>query len=152
MSKLKSSKISKIVLWFSLIITGIIFIVYYYLIKDIDSAGVSMVLVWLYFLFCICVVVTLCFSFYHIISEWKDKKCKILKYLIPILCVGFLLVGSYCLGDGTPLEISGYDGKENTYFWLKLADMWIYSIYFLSSITFLSLIVGIFLSYFKKRH
>ena len=36
----------------------------------------------------------------------------------------------------------GYDGTENVPFWLRLTDMFIYSIYFLMGMTVLLIIAG----------
>jgi hypothetical protein len=64
--------------------------------------------------------------------------------------MGLLLFITYTVGDGNPLSIAGYEGNENTYIWLKLTDMWIYSIYILLALALIALLGGILWSYFKK--
>ena len=45
-----------------------------------------------------------------------------------------VVVISWTMGSEEPLVIPGYSGTENVPFWLKLTDMFLYSIYILSKI------------------
>jgi hypothetical protein len=77
-------------------------------------------------------------------------KISLLRPLIGAGILAVLLLCTYWAGNGNPLPISGYEGDENTSFWLKLADMWLYSIYILLGLVVLTLIGGIIWSYIKK--
>jgi len=46
------------------------------------------------------------------------------------------------MGSGTPMNIPGYEGTDNVYFWLKLTDMFLYSIYILLFVTVVAIIVS----------
>jgi hypothetical protein len=94
--------------------------------------------------------VTLIFSVLYFIIHRKNGKGKSWKSLIATGSMGALLLVAYQIGNGTPLSIVGYTGSENTYSWLKLTDMWIYAIYVLLALTFLSVIGGILWSLLKK--
>jgi len=63
------------------------------------------------------------------ISTLKDNPMRALKSLLGLILVVVLLVVTYSIGDPTPLNITGYDGTENVPFWLKLTDMFLYSLY-----------------------
>jgi hypothetical protein len=115
-----------------------------------DTIETSMLLDWLYLILFISISVTLIFSLIQFIFKWKDNPKSIIQPLIWSIMSGLLFVSGYLLGDGTVLNISGYEGDENTYHWLKLTDMWIYAIYLLLGITFIAVLAGIIWSYLKK--
>ena len=53
-----------------------------------------------------------------------------------------LLLGvSWLCGSERPLDLPGYDGGENTPFWLRLADMFLYAVYVLLGVG-VALVVG----------
>ena len=151
---LKNSKISSIVLWICMIVTFGIFVVFYFKLAKtselFNQEETSSILIWFYILFAIAIFSVFVFSVFHFIKKWKAGKRNVFYPAIWISIVGILLVVSYCLGSGTPLEISGYAGKENTSFWLKITDMWIYCIGILLVFSFLIMIIGIIWSYLKK--
>ena len=69
------------------------------------------------------------------------------KSLIGLILLVLVLVVSWAMGSEETLRIPGYDGTDNVPFWLKLTDMFLYSIYFLLGAT----IVAIILSSIKKK-
>jgi hypothetical protein len=51
-----------------------------------------------------------------------------------------VLVVAYAIGDGTLLNIPGYEGNDNRPPMLKMTDMWLYSMYVMFAITLLAMI------------
>ena len=58
-----------------------------------------------------------------------------------------LQIVAWAMGDGTPMQIPGYSGTDNVPFWLKVTDMFLYSIYILLFVT----VVAIIASGIKKK-
>lgn len=81
------------------------------------------------------------------VASLKENPVKAIKSLSGLVFLVIVLIVSWVLGSDTPLVIPGYEGTDNVYFWLKLTDMFIYSIYFLLFVTVAS-ILG---SSIKKR-
>jgi CDP-diglyceride synthetase len=154
MKTVRAGKISTIVLWICMFITVGIFIFFYFeLIKESDNAGLTgsgMILNWLYLIFILVLSVTGIFSFAQLFFRWRKKNKSIVRPLAITGALVVLLFCTYWLGNGNPLPILGYEGKENTSFWLKLTDMWLYSLYILLTLVILALFGGIIWSYFKR--
>ena len=52
------------------------------------------------------------------------------------------MVVAWSMGSDKPLNIPGYDGADNVPFWLKVTDMFLYTIYFLLGATLVAMILG----------
>ncbi|MDR2086995.1 MAG: hypothetical protein LBP72_07440 [Dysgonamonadaceae bacterium] len=143
-----------IVLWICMLVTGGIFAVFYYgIINGSDQseiAGIGFILNWLYLIFILTLGIACFFSFIRFFIRWKRNPRSILQPLILITALISLLAGAYMSGNGNPLLIPGYNGNENTAFWLKLTDMWLYSLYILLILAVISLFCGIIWSYIKR--
>lgn len=137
---IKSSSLSRWVLWACMFLSLVVFAVY-------KTDGL---LIWLYILLLVTLISVVCFSVVQSLERWKVDKRSMVRPLVGMLSLILLLGVSYGLGSGVPLPISGYDGTENTYCLLKITDMWMYSIYVLLAVCLLSVIVGIVWSYIKK--
>lgn len=125
------------------------------LINDPDNMGVSgigFILNWLYLIFFLSLLVTCIFSVIHFFFNWKRNPKSIRQPVIGISALAVLLACTYALGNGNPLSIPGYEGKENSSFWLKLTDMWLYSLYILLALAVITLFGGIIWSYIKKTN
>ena len=142
------------VLWFCTLVTLVLSIwfycVYFTQTLDAESLEVSVFLNWLFLLFIVTVCTGLIFSFFYFIRQWKENSKKIGRSVAVIAAWGFLFLITWVSGSGKPLPLIGYKGNENTYLWLKVTDMWLYSIYVLLSLGFIALFGGIIWSYFKK--
>ena len=152
----KIEKISSIILWSSMAISIIVFCVFLWnsvfgSSEETISETTGMLLNWMYVLFGIVVVTALFFILKHIIDVLKNRPKSALKLVLPIIAFVFILLLSYILGNGNLLNMPQYEGDGNTYFWLKITDMWLYSIYFLLGLTILSILGGIIWSYIKKN-
>jgi uncharacterized membrane protein len=138
-----------------MIVSIIIFGTFYYSLlfysdSLIDRKELEIVLYWLYFLLLISLSAVLFFSLMQFISNWRDNPKSIIRPLIWTVVLGTLLGGTFLLGSGMPLKMDGYEGVENSYYWLKMIDMWIYTLYILLGINILVVFIGILWSYFKK--
>jgi len=148
------TKVSTGVLWLCMLITLTLSIwfysIYFSQSVDTESAEISALLSWLSFLFIITVCTGLGFSFFYSIRQWKENPKKMGRFVAITIAWGLLLLITWAFGNGNPLLLVGYKGNDNTYFWLKITDMWLYSIYILLGLGFLALFGGIIWSYFKK--
>ena len=98
----------------------------------------------MYGLFGIATVVGVLFQFG---AALKDNPGAALKSLIGLVILVAVVVISWTMGSEEPLVIPGYSGTENVPFWLKLTDMFLYSIYIL----FAGTVLAIIFSSIKKK-
>ena len=81
------------------------------------------------------------------VASLKENPVSAIKSLAGVVFLVIVLIVSWVLGSDTHLVLPGYDGTDNVLCWLKLTDMFIYSIYFLLFVT----VASIFGSSIKKR-
>lgn len=101
----------------------------------------------IYVLLGVAVAATLVAAVFQFGSALKDNAGKAIKSLLGLVLLVAVLVVAWSMGDATPMTIPGYDGTDNVPFWLKLTDMFLYTIYFLLFVT----VVSIFVSGVKKK-
>ncbi len=70
----------------------------------------------------------------------KDSPVSALKSLGGIVLLVVVLIVAWNMGSGEPLVIAGYSGTENVEFWLKLTDMFLFTIYILFAGTILAML------------
>ncbi len=87
------------------------------------------ILYWNYILFVLGVIAIVIGVIYQFGSTFADSPKTALKSLVGIALLVVVLVVTWTMGDATPLVIPGYEGTENVPFWLKLTDMFIYTLY-----------------------
>lgn len=75
-------------------------------------------------------------------SAFKDSPKKALKSLTGGLFLAVVLIVSWAMGSTDALSIAGYEGVHNVPFWLKLTDMFIFTIYFLLCAAIVGIIAG----------
>ncbi len=143
MGKIRIQKVSGAVLAALILISIAIFCLFYFggdtpeaerLVADTsmwEPAHTDALLYWLYALGAIAVLVTLITVCYQFVSTLKHSPKDAMMSLLGIVLLVVLLGVTYTIGDGTPLNIVGYEGTENTETWLKITDMFCYSIYFM---------------------
>lgn len=73
-------------------------------------------------------------------SVLKDNPVKALKSLIGVILIVVVMVIAWSMASGEQLNIPGYDGTDNVPFWLKVTDMFLYTIYFLLGATILAML------------
>ncbi|MDD4632850.1 MAG: hypothetical protein PHQ77_11440 [Proteiniphilum sp.] len=108
----------------------------------------DIVLYWAYTLLVITVVVLLAFAVVDFLRKMKESPKKALSSFFVLLAMAALLIITFVMGDGTLLNIPGYDGADNQPQTLKLTDMWLYSSYVMLMLTFLAIIL---LPLFKRK-
>ena len=106
-----------------------------------EPAQTDLLIYWMYILFGVTVAVTLVAALYQLVTGFIDSPKTTLKSLLGVVLLVVIMIVSWAIGSGEPLVIPGYEGTENVPFWLKLTDMFLYTIYILMGITVL-LIVG----------
>ena len=155
MRRLKSHTISTITLWICMFIILNIFGGFYFTYfrngEEGNPAQTERLLITLYSTLAIVCFSVLSFSIYRFITGGKDYFRTVFRSLLSAGIIGILLFVCYRLGSGEALPIPGYKGSENTYYWLKISDMWIYSIRFLLGFSILTIFVGILWNYLKKK-
>lgn len=155
MKKLKAHKISGWLLGICIVIALVLFSVFYIAYakspESISGNQIDGLLFYLFILLSVTTVSVFAFSVYQLIKGGKEYFRRRVYSLISIALLGLLLFFTYQLGNGDPLIILGYHGDENTYRWLKISDMWIFSITVLLGLTILSVLVGILWSYLKRK-
>jgi small-conductance mechanosensitive channel len=112
----------------------------------------DVLLYWMYALFFITLVVIFFFVIVQFIGNFKADAKKALVGLGILILFGILLLGTYSIGDGTPITTLAKPDIEayNTPFWLKLTDMFLYTIYIIGILTILGVIVGSVKRIFEK--
>ena len=61
----------------------------------------------------------------------KDNPVAALKSLIGVILLVVVAIVAWTMGSDEALVMPGYEGAENVPFWLKLTDMFLYTLYFL---------------------
>ena len=97
-------------------------------------------LYWIYTILALCIIVTTIFTIRKFLIRLKNSPRKAIRFILMPIILAVVMTIAWSLGDGTPLQIVRYEGKENIYFWLKVTDMFLYTIYFLLGMGILSVI------------
>ena len=113
----------------------------------IGGAQTDALIYLMYVLFFIAIIATVVGVVFQFGSALKDNPGAALKSLIGLVILVAVVVISWAMGSEEPLVIPGYSGTENVPFWLKLTDMFLYSIYIL----FAGTILAIIFSSIKKK-
>jgi len=146
----KIRKISSWTMLISVVISGIVFGLFYfggdealYKGKYWNPAYLETLLFWLYAMLTLCVGGMLLFA----VMQFASSFTRNVKGSIASLAVlgGFvlLMILAYSMGDATPMAgINASSQMYNTEFWLKLSDMWIYALYIMLTLATLLIIAG----------
>ena len=108
-------------------------------------------LYWIYLLLGITVFSVFAFSIMGFINNFRHNRKRAINSLFTMLIFAVLLIIAYTIGDGTPLNILGYEGPDNVKGMLKLTDMWLYSIYILMALTILAMLFSPLIKRIGKR-
>ncbi len=107
-----------------------------------QPANTDALLYLMYGLFAVAVIATILAAIFQFGSALKDNPVNAVKSLIGLILLVLVLVVSWAMGSEETLRMPGYDGAENVPFWLKLTDMFLYSIYFLLGATVVAIILS----------
>ncbi|MDR3127650.1 MAG: hypothetical protein LBU08_04210 [Tannerellaceae bacterium] len=139
MAVTKIRKISSWTLLISAIVSAVVFIVFAVGGNDEPYKGelwnphyTGLLLNWIYLLFGLTIASLLVFAVGQFVSQFKHDSKKALIGLGVLIVFAVLFIATYAIGSSDALPIINADSaKHNVPFWLKVADMWIYSIYVL---------------------
>ena len=139
--KVRIQKVSGTVLYVMLAITLVILGMFFFggetpldqrLVADTameEPAQTDALIYWMYILFGIAVIITIAAAIYQFVTGFIDSPMTAIKSLLGLILIIVVLVISWAMGSDLPLVMPGYDGAENVPFWLKLTDMFLYTIY-----------------------
>lgn len=147
--KMKIQKVSGSVLYVILAITIIVAGLFFFggedpnpLVPDMSQPVYTDSLIYLmYVLLGITIVITLAAAVYQFVMNFIDSPKAAIKSLASIIVLVGLLIVTWAAGSEQALVMPGYDGAENVPFWLKLTDMFLYTIYIMMAVLTL-LILG----------
>lgn len=146
---MKIQKVSGSVLYVILAITIIVAGLFFFggedpnpLVPDMSQPVYTDSLIYLmYVLLGITIVITLAAAVYQFVMNFIDSPKAAIKSLASIIVLVGLLIVTWAAGSEQALVIPGYSGTENVPFWLKIIDMFLYSIYTMIAVLVL-LILG----------
>lgn len=144
----KSRKISSWTLLLVSIISVVVLAIFYF--GGVSNPGeevkdptyTNLLLNWIYVLFALTIIATILFGIWQFLTQLKESPKSAISSLIAIVAFVALFLITYSIGNGTPLQLIGYDGEFNVPFWLKVTDMWLYSSYVLTVLIIIAVIVG----------
>lgn len=144
MAVTKIRKFSSWTLLASMLLTVVVLVMFYTggvvdpSADNLEPVNTSLMINWTFILFGIVVLATLIFAILQFLGQLKHSPKKALGSLASVIVLVVILLIGYSMADGTPLQNLNADAqKDNIPLWLKMADMWIYSIY-----AFVVLIIG----------
>lgn len=104
---------------------------------------IGLLLSWTYILFIVCVIAALYFALMGIINAFKHDKKSALMSMGGFALLVIVLLISYAIGDTTKMANLNIDSaKFNTPHWLKISDMFLYSIYTMFTLVVVAIIWG----------
>lgn len=107
----------------------------------------DIMLYWCYILLAITVCVLIGFAVMAFFKQLKESPKKALSGFLVLIGMAAMLIITFIMGDGTPLNIAGYSGTDNVPGTLKMTDMWLFSCYIMLVLT----LGAIFIMPFIKR-
>ena len=143
--KMKIQKISGSVLYVMLAITLVILGLFFLggenpnpIVPDMAQPNYTDSLIyWMYILLAITVLITIAAAIFQFGSNFMDSPKTAIKSLLGLVALVLVMIISWSIGSEQTLAMQGYSGTENVPFWLKLTDMFLYTIYFLMGATVL---------------
>lgn len=160
MAVAKIHKTSKMVLYAIIGITVLILAVFFFggevqveerVVPTISEPRYTdLLMYWVYALLAISVLVLIAFAVSDFISSWKSRPKSAFRSLLVVLAFVAMLIITFAMGSGTPLNIVGYTGVGNVPIFLKITDMWLYSIYLMVAVNVLALLFSSLLKSGKK--
>lgn len=111
----------------------------------VDGSWTGTAITWTGIVFGVGVVGAILSTLFGLLSDKKS----VIKTVIAIVAAAALVFIAWSLGDSTPLNMPGYEGSENVYPWLNIADAGIFLFYFAAGAAFLSIIVSEIYQMFK---
>lgn len=112
-----------------------------------DYVYTGLLLNWTYIIFIVTVGAMILFALWQFVTIVKSNPKSALMSFMVLALFAVLLIATFSMGDGTPLQGLNADSqKYNISFWLKATDMWIQS----SVVLFFLIIVAVLAGSVKK--
>jgi len=108
----------------------------------------DIVLYWSYVLLVITIAALIIFAIMAFLKQLKESPKKALSGLLVLVGLAAMFLITFMMGDGSLLNIPGYDGPDNQPKTLKITDMWLFSSYIMLILTFLAILL---LPLFKRK-
>ncbi len=149
MAVTKIRKISSWTLLVCAIISVVVFLMFY--VGGIVDPSAEMkepvytglLLNWMYVIFGLTAISTIIFAIWQFVTSLKTNPKSALTGLGVIVLFVVMMFICYSIGNGTPLPIVSADtAKYNVESWLKITDMWIYSVYILVGLIVIAILWG----------
>ncbi|MFA7492811.1 MAG: hypothetical protein WCZ43_04770 [Proteiniphilum sp.] len=151
MAVTKISRTSRFTLYIGVLISLVVLGLFYLggqvsehekLVADMSQPKFTdLLLYWAYVLLAITIVVWVLFVILSSLTQLKENPKKALGGFLALVGLAALLLITYMIGDGTLLNIPGYEGSDNRPPILKMTDMWLYSMYVMFAVTVLTMII-----------
>ncbi|MDD3788902.1 MAG: hypothetical protein PHO94_09435 [Petrimonas sp.] len=116
-----------------------------------EPAFTDALLYWIYILLAITVLILFLFAVIGFFSSLKTNPKKAINSLLVVVALAALLIITYVMGSGTPLDIVGYTGSDNVPPRLKLTDMWLFSIYVMLFLVIVSILAAPLFKLIRKK-
>lgn len=101
----------------------------------------DIMLYWCYILLVVTIIVLIGFAISAFFKQLKESPKKALSGFLVLIGLAAMLIITFIMGDGTPLNIAGYSGSDNVAGTLKMTDMWLFSCYIMLVLTVLAILV-----------
>ncbi len=116
-----------------------------------EPVNTSLLLYWTYTVFAIALVLLVLFGGMQFLSTLKSRPKSALASLAVLVAFLAMLGITYAMGDTTALANINVDSAQyNVPKWLKISDMWIYSIYITLGLSIIAIIAGSIKKVFNK--
>ncbi|MDR2042405.1 MAG: hypothetical protein LBP98_08850 [Tannerella sp.] len=153
----KIRRISSWTLW-AVTLISVVVLGFFYLGGVVDPnaeqkapINTDVLLYWCYIIFVITIIALVILGLFQFISTVRAKPKSALVSLGVLILFAALLGLSYSMGDAEKLLGLNEDSAQfNTPFWLKVSDMWIYSMFILLALCIVAMISGTALKVFRK--
>jgi len=157
MAVTKIRKISSWILWAVAAISIVFFGLFYFggvvdpSAEKIEPVYTSQLLYWGYTIFGLAIAALICFGVFQFVLSMMSSPKKALASLSVIVVFLALLGVFYAMGNDTPLPNINTDSAQyNVPFWLKMTDMWLYTMYTLGVLCILTTLAGSLKGIIKK--
>ena len=152
MAVTKIHRTSRMTLYATVVVTLIVFALFLFggqvpleqrIVPDMSQpAFTDVLLYWMYILLAITIVILLLFAIVGFLNSFRTNPKKAVSSLLVLVGLAAMFIIFYMLGSGAPLDIVGYEGKDNVPKTLKITDMWIFSIYAMLGLTILAILIS----------
>ena len=156
MAVTKIRKISSWTLWGVVAISLIVFGLFYFGGEIPDQKNYTPIytaelLYWGYTMLSLAIISLFGFAIFQFITSLIENPKKALMSLSVIVVFGVLFGITYAMGNATPLTGLNTDSEKfNTTTWLKVTDMWLYSMYTLGVLCILATLGGSVFKFINK--